>query len=185
MIYNGREDGWKAKDFHRKCDRKGPTVSFIQIEDGPCIGGFTTNQWRSCEKIDNLNDRYSFLFNLTDSLHFPVKDQEKSIATFAKNGPTYGLGDLVIFDKFNDSQNLKAMTGKPKYKVQKMNGKNLLTDSSEEKVTVRDIEMWQVIFTEDFQNEFCMQWLEEDHASEVELERRKKRDEWESKYNRD
>jgi hypothetical protein len=25
-------------------------------------------------RIDNLNDRYSFLFNLTDSLHFPVKD---------------------------------------------------------------------------------------------------------------
>jgi hypothetical protein len=42
MIYNGKEDGWKAKDFHKKCDMKGPTVSFMQIENGPCIGGFTT-----------------------------------------------------------------------------------------------------------------------------------------------
>ena len=102
-----------------------------------------------------------------------------------RNGPTYGLGDLVLFDKLNEPQMLKSMTGKPKYKVQKINGRNLLTDSAEERVTVRDIEVWQVIFTEDFQNEYCMQWLEEDHASEAELTRRKKRDEWESKYNRE
>ena len=42
MIYNAREDGWKAKDFHKKCDRKGPTVSITKVKDGPCIGGFTT-----------------------------------------------------------------------------------------------------------------------------------------------
>jgi hypothetical protein len=29
MIFNAREDGWDAKDFHAKCDMQGPTISLI------------------------------------------------------------------------------------------------------------------------------------------------------------
>ena len=29
MIYNARNDGWKASNFHEKCDGQGPTVSLI------------------------------------------------------------------------------------------------------------------------------------------------------------
>lgn len=42
MIFNARIDGWRADDFHENCDGKGPTISFIQLKDGPCIGGFST-----------------------------------------------------------------------------------------------------------------------------------------------
>lgn len=42
MIFNARNDGWKASNFHEKCDGQGATVSFIQIKNGACIGGFTT-----------------------------------------------------------------------------------------------------------------------------------------------
>ena len=42
MIYNAKDDGWRAKDFHKKCDSQGPTISLIKIKDGPIIGGFTT-----------------------------------------------------------------------------------------------------------------------------------------------
>jgi hypothetical protein len=42
MIFNAKVDGWKAKDFHSKCDLQGPTLSIMKIKDGPVIGGFTT-----------------------------------------------------------------------------------------------------------------------------------------------
>jgi hypothetical protein len=42
MIFNAKVDGWKAKDFHKKCDLQGPTISLIKIKEGPVIGGFTT-----------------------------------------------------------------------------------------------------------------------------------------------
>jgi hypothetical protein len=42
MIFNARRDGWKAKDFHENCDLKGPTLSLVQVKNGPSIGGFTT-----------------------------------------------------------------------------------------------------------------------------------------------
>ena len=29
MVYSARRDGWKASNFHDKCDGQGPTVSLI------------------------------------------------------------------------------------------------------------------------------------------------------------
>jgi hypothetical protein len=41
-LYRGSEDGFMAKDFHRLCDGKGPTLSLFKVEGtGHCIGGFT------------------------------------------------------------------------------------------------------------------------------------------------
>jgi hypothetical protein len=43
LRYRGSRDGWKGADFHRLCDRKGPTVALFNIlENGHCVGGFTS-----------------------------------------------------------------------------------------------------------------------------------------------
>ncbi len=41
MLYRGSEHGWKYKDFHSRCDNKGPTISLFKIKDGDIIGGYT------------------------------------------------------------------------------------------------------------------------------------------------
>ena len=42
LLYRGSDHGWKDKDFHSRCDHKGPTISLFKIKKGDCIGGFTT-----------------------------------------------------------------------------------------------------------------------------------------------
>jgi hypothetical protein len=48
LLYSGSIHGWEAKDFHSRCDGKGPTISLFkmkaeededEVED--CIGGYT------------------------------------------------------------------------------------------------------------------------------------------------
>lgn len=41
MLFRGSEHGWKAKDFHSRCDKKGPTISLFKVKGGDCIGGYT------------------------------------------------------------------------------------------------------------------------------------------------
>ncbi len=46
LLYRGSDHEFKANDFHRLCDGKGPTVTLFKIEesnksDGDCIGGYT------------------------------------------------------------------------------------------------------------------------------------------------
>ena len=42
LLFRGSEHGWMYKDFHSRCDKKGPTITLFKIKDGDCIGGFTT-----------------------------------------------------------------------------------------------------------------------------------------------
>jgi nitrite reductase/ring-hydroxylating ferredoxin subunit len=41
LLYSGSIHGWMYKDFHSRCDKKGPTVSLFKIKDGDCVGGYT------------------------------------------------------------------------------------------------------------------------------------------------
>ena len=46
LCYRASRDGWSAKDFHKHCDNKGPTVILVKAND--CIfGGYTDQHWQS------------------------------------------------------------------------------------------------------------------------------------------
>jgi hypothetical protein len=72
LLYSGHLHGWNYKDFHSLCDSKGRTVSLFQIEQGDCIGGYTSQCWESGSGKGKA-DSSAFLFNLTRSRHFPSK----------------------------------------------------------------------------------------------------------------
>ena len=42
LEYRGSDHGWKPDNFHKRADNKDWTVSLFKIEDGDCVGGFTT-----------------------------------------------------------------------------------------------------------------------------------------------
>jgi nitrite reductase/ring-hydroxylating ferredoxin subunit len=70
LLYSGSIHGWMAKDFHSRCDNKGPTISLFKIKDGDCVGGYTTASWSFKNKW--LGDSEAMLFNLTCCRHFPT-----------------------------------------------------------------------------------------------------------------
>jgi hypothetical protein len=43
LLYRGSDHGWKAIDFHSRCDKKGPTLCLFKIEEGDWIGGYTSS----------------------------------------------------------------------------------------------------------------------------------------------
>ena len=44
-IYSASSDGWGSEDFHRCCDRKGPTLVVVRTTEDFIVGGFTTAEW--------------------------------------------------------------------------------------------------------------------------------------------
>jgi hypothetical protein len=67
LKYRGSDHGWNAEQFHELCDNIGPSITLIKLEDGSCIGGFTTAKW--CSPFYNQTyfkeDKYAKIFNLT------------------------------------------------------------------------------------------------------------------------
>jgi BTB/POZ domain-containing protein KCTD9 len=47
LIYKATRDGFKAGDFHSRCDSKGPTICVIKSEHGKTFGGYKKLSWKS------------------------------------------------------------------------------------------------------------------------------------------
>ena len=45
LLYRGSRDGMDGKDFHFKCDLKGPTLTIIETTSGIIMGGYSNTQW--------------------------------------------------------------------------------------------------------------------------------------------
>jgi hypothetical protein len=98
LLYRGSIDGWKAQDFHRKCDEKGPNVVLFLTDNNRRCGAFTALSWESIDDdYDDDNDddgsRYdigAFLFSLDNFQVFPVKRAEYAIYCYSNHGPCFG-----------------------------------------------------------------------------------------------
>ena len=77
-----------SKNFHEKCDNKGPTLILIKGKDGRIIGGYTPLSWDSSSGIKK--DLDTFLFSLTDNKKF-IKNNNglQSIYCSSSNGPWF------------------------------------------------------------------------------------------------
>ena len=98
------------KDFHDRCNNRGPTISLFKIKDGDCIGGFTSVKW-SCDR-QQIGDNTAVLFNLSSSRYFPSKKTGKDIYRSGGYGPCFRGSDSddlsACFEPFNADRNCRS-----------------------------------------------------------------------------
>ena len=132
LLYCGHLHGWKWKDFHSRCDSKGRTVSLFQIQQGDCIGGYTSQHWESVKGGKWKADSSAFLFNLTRSCHFPSKANGNDIYCNRDYGPHFNGGkgaELVAYGQpFNGKDKCLSRTNRPGYNIPLIDGNNQLTN---------------------------------------------------------
>ena len=66
LLYRGSKNGWNMKDFHMRCDQKGPTLLIGGTKAGRIIGGFTTVSWHS---HNSMPDPRSFIFFMVNGVN--------------------------------------------------------------------------------------------------------------------
>ena len=148
LLYSGHLHGWNYKDFHSRCDNKGRTVSLFQIEQGDCIGGYTSQHWESPSSDKWKADSSAFLFNLTRSLHFPSNATGRDIYCYIYEGPWFDGGpgcELGAFSPFNGKDYCRSRANYPGYNIPEVNGKNQLTDQKGIDFTISELEVWLLV----------------------------------------
>ena len=109
LLYRGTRDGFKAIQFHAKCDGYSSTLTICQASESKYIfGGYTEAKWQSVDECKM--DANAFIFSLTNKDNKPCKMKttcpEKSIKCSASYGPTFGSGaDIYIANKSNERLN--------------------------------------------------------------------------------
>ena len=108
MIFRASKDGFRAKQFHAKCDGFARTLTVIKTIDGFIFGGYTEQAWHSNNSY--VADENSFLFSLVNSQLTPIKLRcvmpECALYSHEKYGPTFGRGyDIHVADNSNSNCN--------------------------------------------------------------------------------
>ena len=104
LLYRGTMDGDNAKNFHEKCDNKGPTLTLCLEKNGIIFGGYTEAEWDS-ESRHPKYDKNAFIFSVTYNKKFVTKNYDNSIHCNPEFGPVFGFGgDLTIWNKFLSSK---------------------------------------------------------------------------------
>jgi hypothetical protein len=80
LLWRGSRDGFKAQDFHRRCDGHPNTLTVVLDTNGNIFGGFTPVKWESRAWTGNWRDiakadesQKSFIFSLKNPRNFPAK----------------------------------------------------------------------------------------------------------------
>ena len=81
LLYRGSKDGWAARDFHRLCDNRGPTVTVVKSSAGRISGGFTTLSWTS-NNSGYKSDANALVFSVDEEVMFPCIKHEYAVYNY-------------------------------------------------------------------------------------------------------
>ena len=153
LVYRATDDGDKARDFHRKCDKIGPNVTFVKTKKDYVFGGFTVKNWEHLkrdinEKKPNLGsasrDARAFGFCVNNQrIYNNVRPDEFAIWCNRNFGATFKNNFFQIFDNcFKKggycSKKDNSHFGGQEYDYEISGG--------ESKFAIDDIEVYEILF---------------------------------------
>jgi hypothetical protein len=158
LLWRGSRDGFKATQFHCRCDGHANTLTLILDTNGNIFGGFTPVEWESSRKGKRKKDpdeafqkadpsQKSFLFTLKNprnvsARRFALKDERKdeAICCDSNRGPDFS--DMTIEDNCNANPESFTYLGDRYTNDTGLNGKTFFTGSDE--FQVKEIEVFEI-----------------------------------------
>ena len=142
LLYRGSRDGFQAKNFHEKCDNRGPTVVLIENTTENKFGGYAAVSWMSNgNDIKNEESKRSFLFSVDkkQKLLYKLKCDMMALYHSLAYGPAFGNA-LFVRGKFNEKNGSGCIS--ESYEDLKEGG----LISGTHPFTVKEIEVYSIEF---------------------------------------
>jgi hypothetical protein len=147
LLWRDSRDGFKTKEFHRRCDGHANTLTVILDTKGNIFGEFTpvegeSKNWRKAD-----DSQKSFIFTLTNPHKVPAKKltlkaEEKDSALFcaAFRGPHFS--DILVNDNCNTNNDNYTSLDSSYINDMGMDGRTFFTGS--EYFRVKEIEVFEI-----------------------------------------
>ena len=163
LLYRGTRDGFRAKNFHDKCDKKGETLTVILSSDNYIFGGYTEIDWESttwngkvgeenCSRRDGIGNEFVYTLKNPHNIQPSKFNMKKywynhSICCDVNLGPIFGCNDIRIEDKCNEKRNSFNFYDfkKGEFCFDDTTGKKRLLFTGNDHFTVKEIEVFHII----------------------------------------
>jgi hypothetical protein len=147
LLYRGTRDGFKASDFHKKCDGHSNILSVILTTMDFVFGGFTPVTWDSSGGYKPDITLKSFVFTLKNPRNserkFRMTTFQNAIYCHASHGPTFGSGhEIYVSDPCNTNRNSSTNLGTAYLNDTGIDGKQVFT--GEQTFTEKEIEVFSI-----------------------------------------
>ena len=145
LLYRGTKDGMNSKNFHKKCDNQGKTITLFRNIKGNIFGGYASIPW-STESGTWKSAPESFVFTLTNEFNIkPTKllskhnqKEYKEVYHHESYGPTFG-NDFGLYSDFHGwackFQTYEEISGK---------SQSLITGENSSKLSINEIEVFKI-----------------------------------------
>ena len=88
LLFRVSRDGSEPKEFHRRCDNKGPTIIFIETTKDFKFGGYTELEWDKSSSYKT--DDSTFLFSINNKTKYTRRNKLCSIYCREDLAPSFG-----------------------------------------------------------------------------------------------
>ncbi|EXX56543.1 hypothetical protein RirG_215220 [Rhizophagus irregularis DAOM 197198w] len=148
LLLRGSRDGFTPKKFHKLCDDKLCTVTFIKIKGTEeIIGGYNPSVWKSAGNYGKAKDSFIFSFKNKDNFKDPilsyVKDYDQALYYNSNHGPTFD-DDLDIYAK-SGNNNMNSSNKKYNFIRCKQQSYEKKIRDTEDKFSIKDYEVFQIL----------------------------------------
>ena len=109
LLYRASVDGFKAVDFHAKCDDVPNTLTVVKSLNNFVFGGFTSQTWTNKATI-HKTDEQAFLFSLKNATKKAERIPKKPGQNAIKCDPATGANFCELFISDCSDSNTKSYT---------------------------------------------------------------------------
>ena len=88
LLFRVSRDGSEPKEFHKRCDNKGPTIIFIETTKDFKFGGYTELEWDKSGSYKT--DESTFLFSINNKTKYTRRNNLCSIYCREDLAPSFG-----------------------------------------------------------------------------------------------
>ena len=163
LLYRGSRDGFKAQNFHDRCNNKGETLVIIKSNTDYIFGGYTEINWDNTKwngKVGEQNNARrqgngnEFVFTLKNPHNispskFNMKNEwlNHSICCDVNLGPIFGCNDIRVENDCNIKKNRFTFYDfhRGEYCFDDTTGKKRLLFTGTETYTIKEIEVFNII----------------------------------------
>lgn len=107
LLVRGSENGFDCRNFHERCDNKGPTITIVKVKyTNEILGGYNSCDWKSESYFYNIKGSFIFSLNKAHPVFGLVNDSSLLYSQILdiNCGPHFGLDLKLLLNNTNRGQ---------------------------------------------------------------------------------